>query len=262
MWLKHLGLVPQIAYTNTVSLYQIILVFIGGIFGGFYASSVGGGAFVSLPLLLFIGIQPLVALGTNRLSAVFLELTSAIRFNKDKKIDLRLALPLGLFASIGSVLGSVTAVHINKQLLNILIAVALLLAALALFYQDRFRSNKTTLNLALLVSCTVILGFYGGFFGAAFGVFMAITLNLFGFSLRDSAALSRVIGFCASSFAAIVFIKYNAVDYGLAISLGLGFAIGSWLGVGMVIKKGEQYIRAMLLIVITAYLIKSLFELL
>jgi uncharacterized membrane protein YfcA len=242
---------------------EFIGVFIGGILGGLYASSVGGGALISIPLLVLLGQSPHFAIATTRFAAVPLELTSSVRFYLNKKINLKLALSLGALASIGAVAGVVAVVQINEKLLNFIVGIMLVIAALALFNRDRFRVKQyepSKRNYFYLALISLILGVYGGFFGAAFGVFMAIALAMFGFSFMNSAAMTRVIGFCMSLAATIAFAHYHLINYKLGIILGLGFAIGSWVGIGVALKRGERYIKALLFIVIILSLIKVIFD--
>jgi uncharacterized membrane protein YfcA len=248
-----------------MSLPELVLIFCSGIFGGLYASSVGGGALISIPLLLLLGQSPHLAIGTTRFAAVPLELTSAIRFHRNKKINLRLALPLGFLASIGAALGVIAVVQVDEKTLNVIVGALLVLAAVALFYKDRlgvkeYRPNRrNNLYLALI---SLVLGVYGGFFGAAFGVIMAIVLALFGFTFLNSAAITRVVGFCMSAAASIVFAHYGFIDYKVGIVLGAGFAIGSWIGIGYTLKRGEGYIRLLLFSVIALSFVKILYDLL
>jgi uncharacterized membrane protein YfcA len=80
--------------------FHIGLLFFGGLLAGLYASSVGGGGLFTLPLLLWTGIPVQIALGTQRFAAVILELASSIRFYKEKKVNLKFALPFALLAGL------------------------------------------------------------------------------------------------------------------------------------------------------------------
>lgn len=242
---------------------ELLLVFIGGILGGLYASSVGGGALISIPLLILLGQSPHTAIATTRFAAVPLEFTSALRFYLSKRFNLKLALSLGVLASIGAVAGVVAVIQINEKLLNFIVGIMLVLAALALFNRDRYKVKEykpTRRNYFYLALSSLILGVYGGFFGAAFGVFMAIALAMFGFSFINSAAMTRVIGFCMSLAATLAFAHYRLIDYRLGIVLGAGFAIGSWIGIGLALKRGERYIKVLLFIVIILSFIKLIFD--
>lgn len=88
-----------------MEIIKLIIIFIGGIAGGLYGSTVGGGALISLPLLVLVGLPTHIALGTQRLAAVMLELASAIKFHRAGKLNFTLAFPLGIVAAVGSIIG-------------------------------------------------------------------------------------------------------------------------------------------------------------
>jgi uncharacterized membrane protein YfcA len=135
----------------------------------------------------------------------------------------------------------------------------LLLAAAILFNKDKLPVQKPIMNRNHLIGLAlsmILLGLYGGFFGAGFGVFIAITLVLFGYSFLESAAMGRVIGFCQSLAAMVIFAQHGLINYPLGVALGIGFAIGSWIGIGITLRKNERYIKSLLLLVILLSLVK------
>ena len=106
------------------------------------------------------------------------------------------------------------------------------------------------------------LGIYAGFFGAGYGTFVMFLLVSLGYTFTKSAALSRVIGFITSFVATIVFAYSGLINYAYGLSLGAGFAIGAWIGVGVGLKKGDKYIKALfigIIILTTTKLILGFF---
>ena len=105
--------------------------------------------------------------------------------------------------------------------------------------------------------------FQRGFFGGGFGSFIMFLLVILGFTFMRSAAIGRLVGFIMSLISTIVFALYGLIDYTFAISLGLGCAIGSWIGVSIAVKKGNKYIKLLFIIIILSmffYKINSHFE--
>lgn len=242
-----------------MSLIPLLVVFIGGIAGGLYGSTVGGGALVSLPLLILIGTPIHVALGTQRLAAVFLEGISAIRFHKAKKFDPKIAIPLALVAALGSIIGVTLVVNINGKILNIIIGVMLSIIAFVLLNKDRLGIKEHALthkHLFLLFITMVPLGIYQGFLGAGFGVFIAMTFVLFGFRFLEASAIGRVVGVVGSIVGAIIFAEHGLINYLYGITLGFGFGFGSWIGIGVALKKDEKYIKGLILFVVIFSVVK------
>ena len=58
----------------------VIIVILLGFLAAFIDAVVGGGGLISIPALLAVGMQPSMALGTNKLASAFGSMTSAFRF--------------------------------------------------------------------------------------------------------------------------------------------------------------------------------------
>ncbi|OGD84184.1 hypothetical protein A2165_01075 [Candidatus Curtissbacteria bacterium RBG_13_40_7] len=236
-----------------------VILFFGGLIGGLYAANVGGGALVSFPLLVLAGLPIHAAIATQRFSAAILELVSAVRFQKEKLINLKFAIFLGFIAALGSFLGSNLVLAINERILNLIIGVILLIVSAVLFNRKKIglKEKKITRRSLVLTSIsTFLLAIYGGFFGAGFGFFIMIVLVLMGYTFIKSAAMGRVIGFFMSATGAVVFAHAGLINYTYGLSLGAGFAIGSWIGIGFALKKGNEFIRGLLLVVVLLSVLK------
>lgn len=231
----------------------IIILFAGGILEGLYASTVGGGALVSIPLLFLTGLPIHVVIATNRLAAVFLEASSALRYYKEKALNIKYGVLFGLIAATGSFIGSNLVIKIDEKHLSLAAAILLLAVFAILMFKKQFGVTAQKMSRRhWILACifTFLLGIYGGFFGAGFGTFITIVFILTGLSLLNSAAISRVVGLLMSVSAAIVFIFNGLVNYPYALSLGIGVAIGGWIGAGIAVKKGSKYVKLLLVIVI------------
>jgi uncharacterized protein len=239
--------------------FFLIILFAGGILEGLYASNVGCGALVSIPLLLLTGLPVHHAIATNRFSAIFLESSSALKYHTGKKLKLKYALPLGLLASIGSLIGSNLVTGVDETFLNHATAVLLAVIFVIILFKDRIGlAERPEPKIPWLLSGTAIflLGIYGGFFGAGFGTMATFVLLMAGFSFITGAANSRIIGLMMSVPATVVFILNGLVNYPYGISLGIGTAIGGWIGAGIGIKKGNIFIKTLFIIVLIASIIK------
>lgn len=169
-----------------------------------YASAVGGGGLLTLPLLLITGLPIHIALGTQRLAAVILELASAIKFHKEKMIDFKKALPLGVTAGLGALIGVNIVLAIDEKYLSLIMAILLVLMFFLITNKHKLGLTErpmTRKHFLLLAFCSFLLGIWGGFFGPGFGAFIAILLVFFGFTFTGSAAISRVIGVFMSGVA-------------------------------------------------------------
>lgn len=246
-----------------MDLLNLGLLFFGGLFAGLYASSVGGGGLLTLPLLLFTGVPIHIALGTQRFAALILEVVSSLKFYKEKKIDFKVALPLGIVSGLGALVGVHLIIAIDAKYLNLIIGVLLVLIFLLITFKDKLgvkERNFVRKHHSLLAILTFLFSIWGGFFGPGFGVFITILMVLFGYTFISSAAISRVIGVFMSAAAMIIFAQHGLINYLYGGVLGGGFAIGSWIGIGIALKKGNHYVKGLLTIVILVSALKLILD--
>ena len=74
--------------------------------------------------MILSGLSIHVAIATNRLSVVLLEFSSSVKFYKEKKLNLKFGLILGIIAASGSFIGANLVININEKYLNLIIAFA------------------------------------------------------------------------------------------------------------------------------------------
>lgn len=79
----------------------LALLAIGGI-AGFINVLSAGGSMLTLPLLMFLGLPPQVANGTNRVAITLQSITAASGFRRMGHGNLRVSLHLAVPAVIGS----------------------------------------------------------------------------------------------------------------------------------------------------------------
>lgn len=247
-------------FYSDISTY--VFSILGGVIAGLYGSMVGSGSLVSFPVLILLGLPTSIAIATNRLAVVWLEVSAALRFRKQIRPMLHRLLLFGFIAAVGSFLGATFVGLISQNILNVIAAIALLLVLVVLLLSHRLgRTEATAVHpRMMLFACGVfVLGLYGGFFGAGFGTFLLMLFVATGHSYMQGAAFSRMIGLVMSSVATLTFAYHGMIDYPLGISLGVGYAIGGWIGAGLGIQKGNGYVRALLFVVIAASIVKLLF---
>lgn len=86
-------------------LGMLLFLIAAGFIAAFIDSVVGGGGLISLPALLFTGLPPQIALGTNKLASTMGSLTSSISFIRHGKTDKNLLSKLLPLSIIGSAIG-------------------------------------------------------------------------------------------------------------------------------------------------------------
>lgn len=236
---------------------------------GFINVIAGGGSFLSLPLLIFCGLPPTVANGTNRVAILVQNLVAVRTFHRRGMLDWRAGRALIVPLLIGSVLGARIAVSLDQRLMTLAIGAAMASLFVTLLVKptlarprpvetpagaseasaDRERAHRP--GWAMHVGFFVI-GIYGGFIQAGAGLFMVFLLMTAGYDLLRSSAIRQLLILCYTPLALAVFVYSGQVDWLMGMALAIGNATGAVIGIRVAVARGADFARAVLLIVLAS----------
>jgi uncharacterized membrane protein YfcA len=231
----------------------IVFLSIAFFVAGFIDSIAGGGGLITLPALLFAGIPPQLALGTNKLASSLGTGTAVLNFMLNKKMLLKV-IAIGIIFSIsGSFVGSKTILLLDTYLVGKIIIILLPIGIIATLIPRKGETNDNKLTkldywLKIPVICLVI-GFYDGFFGPGTGSFL--TLGFFFFTrmkLVQATANAKVFNLMSNIGSLVAFLLAGKVLFMISIPLALANMTGNYFGSRLAIKKGEGIIRIFLII--------------
>lgn len=237
-----------------MNISEIIVLVIAGILVGFINTLSGGGSVISLSLLLILGLPANIANGTNRISIFFQTFSSVTSFTRQKMFNSMRPVWLGIPATVGSVLGALTAVDVNERVIEIAMAVAMVVMVFFLFYKpDKWLKEDPTQLAKPIRWWQVVLffcvGFYGGFIQVGVGYFLLMSLMLgVGYDLVKANAVKNLIVFFYAIFALLVFIISGQVNYLYGLILSAGSVIGALIASYLAVKKGAGFIRAVIIL--------------
>lgn len=240
-----------------MTIYNFILIFFVGLLAGFINVIVGSGSSITVPFLIFLGMPPVVAIGTNRFSMMFNNFTGAVRYHAKKYLNLKIAILFSVFAAIGSIVGAKLVLSANPSILTQIISVILIIEALVLIFSTKLGVNKKIIEFSkkrYIIGCLfgLIVGIYGGFIGMAMtSILMFFIVLIFGFSFLESAAITKVITFVISLAATIIFLTNVKVDIWIGIILSIAYIIGGYFGVHSAIKMGDLRVKILFIIIAT-----------
>lgn len=230
--------------------WKMILLLLAGIAGGFINVNAGGGSLITLPLLIMFGLPPHVANGTNRIAVLFQNLSSVWRFQKSGYFHWRAALILGVPAMGGAFLGSRIALEIPESLFQKIIA-GVMLVSITLILMPKKRGEggergeiRPTPFLTVLF---FFIGLYIGFIQAGVGFIIIAALSLLpGLSLIRINSLKVMIVLLCMLPSLFVFFRGGKIDLAFGLVLAVGNTIGGWLGTVFAVRKGDRWIKVVL----------------
>lgn len=226
---------------------------------GWVDAVVGGGGLILIPVLLLVfpGMTPATALGTNKLTALSGTASAAIRLFPRTPLNWRALLGAFVVAAACSSVGAYTASRLpvsvfKPVVLVLLLAVGVFVATRPQFGTAAHNSTRTRVTtLTALAVAAVVIAFYDGIMGPGTGTFMIITLTAFaGMTFLESSATAKVLNSGTNVGALLVFASQGHVLWLLGLALGVANIAGAQLGAHMALGRGAGFVRVVLLVVV------------
>jgi hypothetical protein len=79
---------------------------------------------------------------------------------------------------------------------------------------------------------------------------------LLGISLARASAEAKVANFASNLAAVILFAARGDVIWAISLPLAFGQLLGGWVGAHLAIRKGDSFVRAVVLLVVLALALK------
>lgn len=245
-------------------IITIVLIAISAFIAGFIDAVVGGGGLIQIPyLLITFPKMPLpILFGTNKIAALSGTAIAAFKYSRKISFDFRLLIVISLSSFLSSFIGAKVVSHINSNALKPAILVILIAIALYTFFKKNLGSHETK-NLSLTKqmlfgSCIgLVVGFYDGFFGPGTGSFFVLGfVVILGFEFIKASAYSKIINCITNLSALIVFLKQGNYILHLAILMATFNIAGSFIGSSLALKKGNEFVRIIFLVIVTIMIFK------
>jgi len=242
----------------------LILVAVG-IASGFLNVLAGGGSLITLPVLIFMGMPSAVANGTNRLG-IFMQNVFAVRGFKSKGVRVfPFAWWVAISACAGALVGALIAVDISDKTFNRILAIIMIGVMLVTVLKPKMATADgletfSRKRNALSITLFFFIGIYGGFIQAGIGFLKIAALTLVhGLALAKVNSIKVFVALCYTTIALIVFIWMDLIWWQYGLMLAVGNAIGGWFTSRWSVGVPDKYVRAFLLVTVTALAVKLWF---
>ncbi len=230
-----------------------ILLFGAGLIAGALNVIAGGGSFLTLPILIFLGLPPTVANGTNRVGILLQNVGAVWGFRRHRVLDTRDWAWVLLPAVAGSIAGTVLALRIGDAAFQRILASLMIVATLGTLWSPRIGGEgREGLSRAPLALGFLLAGVYGGFVQAGVGFLILTVTSLAGLDLVRGNALKV---FCILAFTAVslgIFAWNGKVEWIPGLALAGGTILGGQLGVRWTVQKGHAWIRGVVTVAVLA----------
>lgn len=249
-----------------MSVEIIILLIITGIICGFINTLAGSGSFISLPILIFLGLDAGIANATNRLAVLLQCAAGVVGFKKYGYFDFKGVMWLIVPSAIGSAIGALIAVNFEVRHMEFAIAITMLIMLVIMLIDPTKRIKQNILipdkKLRKVLEFIVLLaiGVYGGFIQAGAGIFLLISLSLIsGYDLIRANGAKIFINLVFTIFSVAIFAWEGKIDYTYGLVLALGNVSGTIIATKLAVKHGVKLVRWLVIIIMFLTAVKLLF---
>lgn len=230
------------------------LLLLAGVAAGLTGSIAGLASLFSYPALLAAGLPPIAANVTNTVALFSTTVGAAAASRRELRSQRARLVRLALLAVVGGSLGAVLLLSTPAEAFEAVVPWLVALGAALLLARDRLRtmadqraaarSTSAILPAIPAMIAVVLVGVYGGYFGAGAGVLMLAVLSVTATEpLPVTNAVKNVVTGAANVTAGVAYAFLAPVDWVAAVALGAGALVGAWIGPAIVRRLPERPLR-------------------
>ena len=264
-----------------ISPAQGILLFSSAMLAGAVNSVAGGGTLLTFPALSHVLGNPIVANATSTVALWPGQLSSLFGYRKEigesRKAVIRLAIPSLIGGSVGAMLLLRTKPEVFAMIVPYLILLATTLFMVQGPLAQRLKKSKpeqdtntaaegepdNPLKILGVILFQLMVGVYGGYFGAGIGIMMIAALGFMGFTnIHRMNGIKNINGLLINVVAICFFIFGHTkpgngvgphsnmlIHWPLAVLMMAGSIIGGYSGAGIARKVGQQNVRRIIIFI-------------
>jgi uncharacterized membrane protein YfcA len=237
-----------------------LAVLVTGFGAGILTSTVGVASLLSFPVLVAVGLPPVMANASNTIGMTPAGLSGSFGYRRELREHPRVTTVVMLTCALGSVAGALTLLALPPGVFETIVPWLILFTSVLVGIQPwisrRLKARRGAdvpdrVHLSTLTTFWATLtGVYGGYFGAGSGVMMMAVLG-FGtdLELRIVNALKTLAVMAANVVASVIFLFLAELDW---VAIGLlagGSVVGGYVGAHIGRRLSAPVLRTLVVIV-------------
>ena len=229
-----------------------LVIFLIYLFFKLLGTVAGTGGGLTTPAMVALGYPPKVSIGTGYISSIGRSGISLFKFYKEGLVDMRKFAPYVAISIIAALIGVNILVSIDTDIFKKLIGYAVLVVVPLSFSGLAGLESKNVSKFSKYFSYVIHFFAYlvSQVVGSGTGIINSINyIRLAGMSMLETSAIKSMTGVIISplSFAILWYKGFVKIEW-IPVML-LGGVIGGYIGSHIAIKKGNKFVRAMLIVV-------------
>lgn len=207
----------------------------------------GGAGLFTAPFLIFLGINPLTAITTSKVTGFGAALGAGFKYHREKILDLKTQIIFMAIGGVGSVIGSTLLVKFssNEEMIQQLLGYVILAIGLPMLFsknlglQTKITSRRSK---SIGFSALLIISVVGSALSGITTAYLLVMMMFFGMTAINAAVAKRSMQLLAQAVSLIIFMAAGFMDYKLGLIALITSIIGSYIGAHIAIKKGNKFV--------------------
>lgn len=234
-----------------------VAVFLVGFIAAVINVIAGGGSFLTLPLLLFLGLPASVANGTNRLGVLAQNVSGVFGFHRHNVLPLKWASSVSVPAVAGAAIGVWAALNVPDFAFRRILSIVMLAMTLVTLMRPGppghpYTEPRSAWHPTMVVGF-FLTGVYGGFLQAGVGFLALAMTTIAGLDLVRGNAVKVFAVMLLTLLSLAVFAGAGHVDWPVGMALALGNALGGLAGVRVAVLKGQRWLERIVTVTVVVF---------
>ena len=238
-------------------ILSVFIVCAAAFLAGNLNALAGGGSFITLPALIFLGVSPINANTTSAASLLPGYFGSVIGFkNLYRDLDRKHIITLASIASASSVLGALLLINTKDEVFISLLPWLILLATLLFIFNPKRSNKEKSGNLTQFLGVSLV-SVYGGYFNGGLGIATLAALSLGReMTIKHLSAIKSLLSFLLTSVSVSIFFISGYIEWSYVFYMMIFSAIGGFCGAKLTQALPEMAVRRF--IIFTGFLVTIL----
>lgn len=213
-----------------ISILQLAVIAIGGLIAGVINGTVGGGSLLTYPLLVAMGLSPVIGAATNTTGLATGNAAALIPHRNGQTVEFKPWWRHGITTAAGALLGGSLLILLPEKVFEFIVPILLIGASLTMLFRPTRGADRPIRQIHTL-SRLFAAGIYNGYFGPGQGVLaMAVLLRDGRLSVHQVIVIKNLVIAFSNVVVATLFIITGHVLWSVALTLMVFVGLGGWLG--------------------------------
>lgn len=240
-----------------MTLETALVMLAAGFFAGTLNAAAGGGSFVSIPAMIFVGLPSVTANASSTVALVPGTLASAWAWRHDFRTLHGIRLPVLLLISLaGGLAGALLLLATTQRAFDGALPWLLLVGTLAFAFGRPLGAalrRRVRIGRGTVLAAQVVLSIYAGYFGGGVGIMMMATWGLLGdLDIKAMSALRTVLVSVANLVAVACFVVAGSVHWPETLVMLVSAIVGGYAGARLASRVPDRVLRGFVILFSTA----------